>query len=78
LTAALVHSHASGVAFGNLPTTIKQACILITTAFLKVRGDRSLTMNITTQPSGNISGGMLYGAEIDLALKMLDLYKRIR
>lgn len=78
LTAALGFTHASGVAFGNLPTTIKQACILITTAFLKVRGDRSLTMNITTQPSGNISGGMLYGAEIDLALKMLDLYKRIR
>ncbi len=78
LTAPLGFTHASGVAFGNLPTTIKQACILITTAFLKVRGDRSLTMNITTQPSGNISGGMLYGAEIDLALKMLDLYKRIR
>jgi hypothetical protein len=78
LTAPLGFTHASGVAFGNLPTTIKQACILITTAFLKVRGDRSLTMNITTQPSGNISGGMLYGSEIDLALKMLDLYKRIR
>lgn len=78
LTAALAYNHASGVAFGNLPTTIKQACILITTAFLKVRGDRSLTMNITTQPSGNISGGALYGTEIDLALKMLDLYKRIR
>jgi hypothetical protein len=78
LTAPLAFTHASGVAFGNLPTTIKQACILITTAFLKVRGDRSLTMQITTQPSGNISGGALYGAEIDLALKMLDLYKRIR
>jgi len=78
LASPLAFTHASGVAFGNLPTTIKQACILITTAFLKVRGDRSLTMNITTQPSGNISGGALYGAEIDLALKMLDLYKRIR
>jgi hypothetical protein len=78
LNAALAFSHASGVAFGNLPTTIKQACILITTAFLKVRGDRSLTMNITTQPSANSAGAQLYGSEIDLALKMLDLYKRIR
>lgn len=78
LASPLAYTHASGVAFGNLPTTIKQACILVTTAFLKVRGDRSLTMNITTQPSGNISGGALYGSEIDLALKMLDLYKRIR
>ena len=78
LTSALAYTHASGVALGNLPQTIKEACILITTAFLKVRGDRSLTMNITTQPSGNISGGALYGSEIELALKMLSLYKRIR
>lgn len=78
LTFALAYSHASGVTFGNLPQTIKQACILITTAFLKVRGDRSLTMGITTQPSGNISGQQLYGAEIDMALQMLSLYKRMR
>lgn len=78
LTAPLASTFPAGTAVGNLPQTIKQACILITTAFLKVRGDRSLTMNITTQPTGNISGGMLYGSEIELALKMLDLYKRIR
>lgn len=78
LTSALAYAHASGIAFGNLPQTIKEACILITTAFLKVRGDRSLTMNITTQPSSNISGQQLYGAEIDMALQMLSLYKRMR
>jgi hypothetical protein len=78
LTSALAFTHASGVAFGNLPQTIKEACILITTAFLKVRGDRSLTMGITTQPSGNGSGQQLYGAEIDMALEMLSLYRRIR
>jgi hypothetical protein len=78
LTSALTYTHASGVGISNLPQTIKEACILITTAFLKVRGDRSLTMSITTQPTGNISGGALYGSEIELALRMLDLYKRIR
>ena len=78
LTSALAYTHTSGVAFGNLPQTIKEACILITTAFLKVRGDRSLTMAITTQPSGNGSGQQLYGAEIDMALEMLNLYRRVR
>lgn len=78
LTAPLGFTHASGVAFGNLPTTIKQACILITTAFLKVRGDRSMTMQITTQASSNGAGGALYGSEIELATEMLSLYRRIR
>jgi hypothetical protein len=78
LASALAFTHASGVSFGNLPQTIKEACILITTAFLKVRGDRSLTMNVTTQPTSNIAGGALFGSEIELALKMLDLYRRMR
>ena len=78
LTSALAYTHASGVAFGNLPQTIKEACILITTAFLKIRGDNSLTMNVTTQPSGNVSGASMFGGEIAIATKMLDLYRRIR
>jgi hypothetical protein len=78
LTAALTYTHASGVTIGNLPSTIKQACILITTAFLKMRGDNSLTMNITTQPNGNVSGATMYGGDIQTALTMLDLYRRIR
>ena len=78
LTSGLAYTHASGVGFGNLPQTIKEACILVTTAFLKVRGDRSLTMGITTQASGNGSGQQLYGAEIDMALEMLSVYRRIR
>jgi len=78
LASALVYSHSSGVTFGNLPQTIKEACILITTAFIKIRGDNSLTMNVTTQPNGNVAGATMYGGEIAIALKMLDLYKRIR
>lgn len=78
LTAALAFSHASGIPLSNLPQAIKQACILITTAFLKVRGDRSLTMAITTQASSNVSGATLYGSEIDMALQMISLYRRIR
>jgi len=78
LASPLAYTHASGVTFGNLPQTIKEACILITTAFIKIRGDNSLTMNVTTQPAGNIAGSTMYGGEIAIALKMLDLYKRIR
>jgi hypothetical protein len=75
---ALSYSHASGVAIGNLPTAIKQATILVTTAMLKIRGDSSMTMSITTAPSKNFIGSDRYGSEIALALQMVQLYRRIR
>jgi hypothetical protein len=78
LTSALAYTHASGVAVGNLPNVIKEAAILVTTAFIKARGDNSLTMAITTQPSKNISGAERYGSEIALALDMISKYRRIR
>jgi hypothetical protein len=38
-----------------------------------------MTMNITTQPTYNqISGSNRYGSEIQLALDMVDKYRRIR
>jgi len=77
LTTPLVFDH-TAVAIGNMPTALKQACILLTTAFLKTRGDGSMTMNITTAPTANISGDMRYSSEIKLALDMIDKYRRIR
>lgn len=78
LTSALTYTHASGVAIGNLPSAIKQATILVTTAFIKARGDNSLTMAITTTPTGNISNAQRYGSDISLALDMVALYRRVR
>jgi hypothetical protein len=79
LTSALGFTHAAGVAMGNLPTAIKQACILITSAFIRVRGDKSNTMQITTRAQGSeITGNTRYGNEIQLALDMVNLYRRIR
>ena len=78
LTTALVSTHASGVAIGNMPTTIKQACILITTAFLKMRGDNSMTMQITTGATANVDASQRYGGDIASALEMIALYRRIR
>lgn len=77
LTAPLVFDH-TAVAISNLPTAVKQACILITTAFLKTRGDGSMTMNITTAPTSNITGDMRYSSEIRLGLDMVNKYRRIR
>ena len=78
LAAPLTHSHAAGVAIGNLPNALKQACILITTAFLKIRGDNSMTMNLTTQPTANIGNNARYSGDIAMALDMVNKYRRIR
>lgn len=79
LTAPLDHSHTVGSSIGNLPNALKEACILITTAFIKVRGDSSMTMNITTFPQANPTpGANRYGGEIALALDMVNKYRRIR
>jgi hypothetical protein len=78
LTTALVSTHAAGVAIGNMPTTIKQACILITTAFIKMRGDNSMTMAITTSPTANVDGAQRFGGDIASALEMIKLYRRVR
>jgi hypothetical protein len=78
LTSALAYTHTAGVAIGNMPNAIKQSCILITTAFLKVRGDNSMTMNLTTQPTVNVGNTNRYSGDIALALDMVNKYRRIR
>ena len=79
LTSALVSTHAAGVAIGNLPTAIKQAAILVTTAFLRLRGDKSNTMNITTTAqTSNATASNRFGSDIQLALDMVNLYRRVR
>jgi hypothetical protein len=78
LVSPLSFTHASGITFGNLPFAIKQACIMITTAFIKVRGDNSMTMQITTGATANVSGADRYGGDIATALEMVSLYRRVR
>ena len=57
---------------------IKQAAILITTDFLKVRGDNSLTMAITTRASGAASTQSNIGSDIELAKHLLSPFRRMR
>lgn len=78
LASPLLYSHEAGTTFGNLPNAIKEATILITSAFIKMRGDSSMTMGVTVNPSGNITGAERYGSEIALALEMVSLYRRVR
>lgn len=77
LSAPLIYSHAA-VCFSGMPNAIKQATILATTAFIKMRGDSSMTMNLTTQPTANIANQSRYSGEIAMALDMVSKYRRVR
>jgi hypothetical protein len=78
LTRPLVYSHDAGVAISALPPAIKQACILVTTAFLKTRGDSSMTMLATTTPGTSLPNADQVGQEIALAMSLLQPYRRVR
>ena len=78
LTRSLVNVHAIGTSVSALPPAIKEAAILITTAFLKVRGDSSMTMAITAQPSMAVSGSQRFSDEMKIAADILTTYSRIR
>jgi len=77
LSTPLVYTHAA-VAFSNMPTALKQAAILMTTVFIRARGDSSMTMNLTTQPTANVANNQRYSGSVALALDMVSKYRRIR
>lgn len=78
LTRPLVNAHALGASVSALPPAIKEAAILITTAFLKVRGDSSMTMMVTTQPTMATAGADKFSDEMKMAADILTTYARIR
>jgi hypothetical protein len=78
LSSPLVFAHDAGAVFSNMPNVLKEACVLITSAFIKMRGAGSLTMQYTTTPASNTPNVERYGNEIALALDMVNKYRRIR
>lgn len=78
ITTPLKYAHASGVAVGNMPQAIKEAAILATTDFLKVRGDNSLTMAITTRATAGPAAGSVFGTDLELAKQLLAPFRRMR
>jgi hypothetical protein len=78
ITGALKYTHASGVAVGNMPQAVKEAAILVTTDFLKVRGDNSLTMAVTTRATSGPSIQSIVGSDLALAKELLAPFRRMR
>ena len=78
ITGTLKYAHASGAAVGNMPQAVKEAAILATTDFLKVRGDNSLTMGITTRASSGPAAGSVFGSDLQLAKELLAPFRRMR
>ena len=74
----LVYDHAPTVSISALPPAIKEAAILVTTSFLKVRGDSSMTMQVTTSPGTSLPNADKVGQEIALAMQLLQPYRRVR
>ena len=78
LTSPLVYAHAVGDSISALPPAVKQAAILVTTAYLKVRGDYSLTMQVTNS-AGQVSDNTASGNyDFALAKELLYPYVRVR
>ena len=78
VTRPMAFAHGVGISVSALPPAVKEAVILITTAFLKVRGDSSMTMQVATLPTTAIPGADKYGEELALASRLLTSYSRIR
>ena len=78
ITTTLQYTHAAGASVGNMPQSIKEAAILVTTDFLKVRGDNSLTMNVTTRASSGPSVQDIIGSDMELAKQLLAPFRRMR
>ena len=78
LTSGLLYSHVAGVSVSALPAAVKEAAILVTSAFLKIRGDASLTMAVTNTATNQTSSSNVYGNDIVVAQDLLKPFRRIR
>ena len=75
----LQYAHASGISVSALPAAVKEAAILVTSAYLKIRGDASLTMGTTSAPNGTqIGDSQRVGTDIAHAQDLLKPFRRIR
>jgi hypothetical protein len=78
LTSGLLYAHGVGVSVSALPAAVKQAAILMTSAFLKIRGDASLVLSVTTRPGESIPGSQMIGTDRAVAEDLLKPFRRIR
>ena len=77
LAAPLTYAHTAGVSIANLPAAVKEAAILITSAYLKIRGDASLTMGVTNAvPS--VTNDSRIATDVEHSQELLKPFRRIR
>ena len=76
---ATVNSYLAGASLSSLPPAIKQACISLTTALVKVRGTAAFEMaSITEQPGKQAlieAGGL---EDLEIAIDLLEPFRRVR
>jgi len=77
VTTPLVYSHTNAT-FSGMPGAVKEAAILVVTDFLKVRGDNSMTMAVTTRPSSGPSVETLIGSDLAMAKELLRPFRKVR
>ena len=80
LAAPLGFAHAAGTSVSNLPAAIKEAAILMTTAYLKIRGDAAMTMQVTNTATSQApgSGSSKISTEVGHVQALLKPFRRIR
>lgn len=77
LETPLAFAQTLGVGVSALPPAIKEAAILATTAMIKVRGDYSLTMQVSNQ-AGQATVNADGTGDLNLAKELLLPFRRIR
>lgn len=77
IVSPLAYAHSSGVSISALPPAVKEAAILVTSAFIKVRGDNSLVMGVTTRGVTS-PGSQNLGTDLGMAEQLLKPFRRIR
>ena len=77
LTTNMAYAH-TNAAFSGMPAAVKEAAILVVTDFLKVRGDNSLTMAVTTRATSGPSVQDVIGSDLALAKELLRPFRKVR
>ena len=78
LTTGTSYAHEVGDAVTSLPAAVKQAAILVTSAYLKIRGDASLVLAVTNAPGTQLEGSQKVGQDVGHAMEILKPFRRIR
>ena len=78
LVSGLLYAHTAPASVSALPAAVKEATILVTSAYLKIRGDASMVMGVTNRPGQQIDGSQKVGSDIAHAQELLKPFRRIR